>query len=378
MIYMLGGAGVRNFGDEMMVRNWLDFYGQAGLSRRVIVDGANATFLESFFGSRYGSVQFVNTFNKLKYNGPKLFWASMVRGLRFFENGGFSHYITLRKLAKQMEDVELVHLHGGGYLNDIWPQSAFLLGVAAAIKLRYGSRLVATGIGFLPLTPPPSEFQSAFRKVIETFDLFETRDQESCEFLRKYASAGNNVFFGLDDTYLATVETLAPNSDKRALHFSYYSSIKAEIKSIVESLPPRFVEQFDKIYFWQCTNGDDECLELVNAQIPRTVPLSLSELVFRPLPISNADFMITARFHPHLFAARAGSKGVFRRDGGYYDVKHGSISSLGSPFRQLSEFDAGRLEETPFFDRMTALDAERVAMKRKFAAAIVDLSHSAR
>ena len=79
--------------------------------------------------------------------------------------------------------------------------------------------------------------------------------------------------------------------------------------------------------------------------------------------------MITARFHPHLLAARYGATGAYRVDQGYYDVKQGSVVDLGSPFRRIGDAPLAELPAAPPpFNPIVRLDAERVAAKRRLAA----------
>lgn len=373
MLYMLGGAGVQNFGDEMMVKNWLDFYKESNLLSEVVVDGSNANFLKDFFSHSYINAEFVSVFNELKELGENDFWKSLRRGLNFYKNGGLKNYKQYNSFSSKIKNAKVMHLHGGGYLNTIWPKSAFLLGVAAATKLEFGCKLVATGIGLLPLSKPPAEFLKDWETVVKSFDIFETRDLESNEFIQRSVKSPSNVFFGLDDTFLDSVN-LSDQSFGRSLHFSYFNSAKPAINELVAELSEKFLSGFENFYFWQCRGEDNICLDVIKKRIPEIIPISLSDLVFKALPIKKNDYMITSRFHPHMFAARAGVVGLCRFDGGYYDVKQGSIVSLGSPFEQLENASSASIDylKRPF-DRIVDLDDERVAMKRKMAFNIVNL-----
>lgn len=380
MLYMLGGAGVQNFGDEMMVRNWLDFYKESGLLSDVVVDGADAVFLREFFSEKYSDATFVSIFNGLKELGENDFWKSLRRGLRFYENGGLNNYSQHRQWVKKIQNVKVMHLHGGGYLNTLWPKSAFLLGVAAATKYKFGCRLVATGIGLQPLSDPPDEFLSDFSKVISAFDVFESRDWYSNNFIQRTVNAPGNYFFGLDDTFLNSVDIEDSGVRRRGLHISYFPFGSPTFDKLIDDLPDNFFEKFEKIYFWNCAREDGACLDILKRSQKNIQVISLHDLIFRPLPLKVDDFMITSRFHPHMFAARAGAQGFCRfgsSGGGYYDVKQGSIVELGSSFKSLSS-DLSKFEQNKpiVFNRMLAFDLERVGMKRKLAKRIVDMYNS--
>ena len=83
--------------------------------------------------------------------------------------------------------------------------------------------------------------------------------------------------------------------------------------------------------------------------------------------------MITARFHPHLLAARHGAVGIYRPDEAYYQVKHGSIAALGSSFKP---FDAARglRDQMPTeagADGLLLRQGDLVAQKRRVVKAIM-------
>ena len=116
-----------------------------------------------------------------------------------------------------------------------------------------------------------------------------------------------------------------------------------------------------------------QLFERLAAVCPRAEAIRWQELVRGPIPVRPGDHMVTARFHPHLVAARHGATGAYRIDRGYYDVKQGSVVDLGSPFRRIGEAPlAELLAAPPPFSPIQRLDAERVAAKRKLAAWIYE------
>ncbi|MDP8249728.1 polysaccharide pyruvyl transferase family protein [Pseudochrobactrum saccharolyticum] len=370
MLYMLGGAGVSNFGDEFMVRRWLEFYKEHGLEGELTIDGASAENLSGLFGGIYRKASFVSVFNALKYSGPDNFWESLRRGLNFYDNGGLNNYREFKKWSEKIISTKLMHLHGGGYINEIWPQSAFLLGVAAATKLKYNCKLVGTGIGLLPLSKVPDLYRDEFNKIINTFDFIECRDYDSYLFLKNSVDNADNIFYGLDDTYLAHVDNVS-NVDGCNLHISYFSKAKESLHRLLNKLPDEYFNKFSNVYFWECTMQDRECFDIVKAKHPKVKLLDYRDLVLNPLPVNAGDEMITARFHPHLLAARKGVAGYYREDGSYYDVKQGSVVDLGSPFKSIEKITASHISQQDF-NRIVSFEDARVAMKRILGARIVE------
>lgn len=370
MLYMLGGAGVGNFGDELMVHKWLEFYRENGIDDSVVVDGASERILTELFSGIHRNVHFKNVFNKLKYTGPDDFWKSLRRGLNFYKNGGLRNYPELVRWADNIQNIKLMHLHGGGYLNSLWPKSAFLLGIAAATKLEYSCKLVATGIGLLPLPKVPDEYRADLERTFNAFDIFEMRDYQSSHFINEAISGRGNVFFGLDDTFLTPVHS-SVGGGKR-LHISFFSQAMPKLEQVLSSAPSQFYEQFDEVLFWECMKEEDQtCQKMVLKYIQNVKTVPMKKLVLEPLPVQPNDVMLTARFHPHLLAARAGVVGFYRLDGSYYDVKQGSVVELGSPFKPLEAFQSKDSQYEPGFNRILDFDAERVNIKRKLAQQIV-------
>jgi hypothetical protein len=367
MIYLVGGAGNGNFGDELIAKNWLDFLSAKNYCGGLIFDENSARISTQIFGGSFPSVNFTNDLSKLKWKGPKDFFGSLVRGVRFFENGGFDRHPDLRHLDALFSRVKVLHLHGGGYINIMWPHNAFLIGFAAAAKRRYGCRVVGTGLGILPVGDVPGQYVQLFRDTLEEFHVLELRDRWSYDYLRKFSNSPA-ILLGLDDTYLSPGSDGEPGSRPRTLHFSYFKSADL-FEQVLDFAGSGRAGKFDRVLFWACTDGDKECFERLREVAPHVELISCEKLVRGPLPVGVGDYMITARFHPHLLAARLGANGVFRKDYGYYDVKHGSIRDLGSLFAEMGDgIEPDRHRGA--FNAIHAYDAMRVAIKRRLASHI--------
>ena len=251
----------------------------------------------------------------------------------FFDYGGFDKHPSLRHFSDLFGEVEIFHLHGGGYLNSIWPKNAFILGFALALKKRFGTRLYGTGLGVLPLPAPTGTNATLIAEVMSAFEFIETRDLESFNYIKSHGGEAD-VIFGLDDCFLHT-RTLSPAEKRqgRWLHLSDFttSGFIEEILAIVD----RTNSCFDQIVFWECISRDGECASALKRHGADIRILRVDELVNEPLPVAVNDVMMTARFHPHLLAARLGAQGFFRTDKSYYDIKHRSLVISGSPFHNF-------------------------------------------
>lgn len=266
-----------------------------------------------------------------------------------------------------LRSASVVHLIGGGYVNDQWPHH---LGVAAAAGEAGrigGARVVATGQGFLPCADPEL-LADAFRD----FSLVAVRDAASRDLL-----AATDVLVRLvgDDGWLA----LSGSAPSRLADHPVYSAdpdtcrdlvlcvqsdlgdpdaladavarvladwaIPGERMTVVESIPGGDRVVWDKV----CAradgddgdHGDDGDDDEVGAALstlglPRARFVPFQELWAAGLPARPGQTWLTTRFHAHLFAAARGASGVALRLGSeYYDVKHGSLADAGSPWQLL-------------------------------------------
>lgn len=343
MIYSLGGAGYRNFGDELMVRSWLDWWGKNLADTKIAVDGASREALKDVFGAAYPDLVTLDAVNRLAARTTTGdFWDTVKRGLTFYDRGGFTHYKGLADQAAVLAEAKVIHLHGGGYLNNHFFGKGFLLGLAVASARRSGARLIGTGLGLVPLKTPQDKDRAMVAAALEEFELIETRDTESADILRKLSPEAR-VLDGLDDTFM---DDIVFNPDgKRRLHLSFNESRVDTPEFIsVESYIKQHHGDYDEVLFWQCAPNDAGAWRRIDQLGVGAEKIDFATLVSKPIPVSRGDHMITARFHPHMIGARGGAVGCYYTPGQYYDVKHGSVVRLGSGFQRM---DGGTL--TPEF-----------------------------
>src|SRR5690606_1834970 len=99
--------------------------------------------------------------------------------------------------------------------------------------------------------------------------------------------------------------------------------------------------------------------------------ISNFDLLRKGLPLSPSDFMLTARFHPHLMAARVGMSGYYTVGSAFYGNKHGLVSELGSTFRRIGSGPVTTFSEVPH--RMLQAEQGRVEEKHRVAQRILSL-----
>lgn len=353
-IYMLvGGGGVPNFGDELIIVKWLEWLRVQPryASTKIVLELNHMRVANSLGFKRMGHVFPSGDLSLARYRlGEKSFSDAFDMGRSFLDS---SHDDSrLRRLAERLSRTEVFHLHGGGYLNDYWPSHAFSLGLGCAVKEKFGKTVVGTGLGLGPFVS-----DSAINRVKDAaliFDHFEVRDEVSYEY------AGDSSVQGVDDVFLSPVRSEFVGGN--ALHVSL---IGDTVDGVLENLlPSRFIDNFDRCYFWICTPQDAAAFAVIGSSHRHFVPLSVKDLL-HGIPVGSSNFMLTERFHPHLVGARLGFGGVYVSNNGYYDAKHGSVIGLGSGFSSISSQSSiwDSYESTKYSPNMLAADFEVIAKK---------------
>ena len=305
MIYLIGGAGNGNFGDELIVRCWLEACGRPGSTRRWSATSNYAGISRRFLGRLHPEAVFVDDVNRLKARGPDTFYAAFARGWRFYENGGFERHPDLADLAARLAQTRLLHLHGGGYVNTIWPRNAFLLGFAAATKRQFGCRLVGTGLGLLPAAAAPELYRPLLAEALAEFDLLEVRDRWGFDWLRRLSDSPR-IQLGLDDSFLMRREPPAAPGP-RTLHVSWFGFAEG-FEAVLDLAAGAGAAGFERVLFWACIDRDMQLFERLAAACRRAEAIHWQDLVAR------ADPGAARRPHGHRALPPAPDRRPLRRD----------------------------------------------------------------
>lgn len=405
MIYLLSGSGAPNFGDELIVRNWLAHYTSNHPDIELNLDCKSVKKTLKIHGAAHPHARFFFFLKALSQDrADGSFWEHSARGFEFvmanasvlmplprqWKRKSFldtllapKNRVTLddrgRKLHIPPEDfpdftkVRLIHLVGGGYISGTWPNSGFLLGCCAALKRLFGVPVIATGLGVSPLPPPPPEWAGFMRSLLADFDLFETRDAASHASIAAILGGRGSARFGLDDAFLRFPEQKvsqhpdAPQDERPSLHLSFFPKIArfGPTGEFVEEIRT-LAGSFGRVYFWLCCKQDLKIYLLLKKAIPRLKMLTPAKLSYGAIPMKESDFMITARFHPHLIAAGTGMSGVFLAQSPFYHAKHRSVKALGSSFVALESHRT--LQETVALARNHPDAKQLQARMREFSA----------
>lgn len=361
MILLVGGGGIPNYGDELIIRNWLKWYHDSGVidNHEIVVEGYTSSVLRNTFADHFPRTQWSHAIRQARVKHRAIdFWGALTQGLQAEESVDAAGQQSFQEAT----EASLMHIHGGGYINGKWPSHAFVLGLASAARERAGTQAIATGLGISPLANPDAEQRKVLDRAIDSFDFIEVRDSWSYEFLRRNLSGRrrDKVILGLDDAFLYAVES--SGSKHHTLHLALRDDPQSD--SIIERLTHKFVGSFDRHVFWVCKPSDAGAYVKTASRFRLFELAGVSQLL-EDTRLGPNDTLITERFHPHLQAARAGATGVYWSGSKYYDTKHGSLTKMGSPFIPDHGKEFGRIEPTGTPSRMHLEDSKNIETKQR-------------
>lgn len=353
VVYLVTTAGFPNFGDELIVEAWLRYLAVHRPFARVVVDsqrpGQAALLLRHanrravFVDTVWNLVQYASGDQAGPEVDPEAPWEWIAKATT-----------RLGVAPREGDGVELllrastIHIVGGGYLNNVWPHHANLVTVVAEAAQVTGARAVATGAGLTPgFTGAALE---RFRADVESFDVFDVRDQPSADLLGAVPSAS----FTGDDAWLSPrvhrkPQSIPPTSGvvlcaQSDLTDDFVWGGRTGLDALVEFIGATLDEwqvPGSDVTVLECIPGlDIEVAERLGDRLAGSQRISFLQAWRSGLPVSQGQTWLSTRFHPHLLAAAAGDSGVAvvsKPD--YYGTKHNSLVKAGSQWTVVSGGD---------------------------------------
>jgi polysaccharide pyruvyl transferase WcaK-like protein len=327
-IYLVAPAGHPNFGDEFIVSAWLRELYRRRPHARVILDCHSPGIASILHANVHPHLTVTDT---LWHLGLKCADEDeVVEALKdTYSKPLLTTGLNLAKTA------DIVHVIGGGWLNDTWPHHLKVLAAAASLN---ATNKVMTGQGFIP----GDEIKDQLDKWLQHFDHVAVRDEPSEALFANLA----HVERGLDDAWLAASDPAAVhglgwgNADARERDFVVIA--QSDLLGIeVDELARRIIRQLkhlgatgDDVAYVECIpEYDHKVLDLLREFDPELMEhvrvVAFDELWAFGLPTREGQTWISTRFHPHLVAAARGVSGiaVSAHAGMYYTVKHASVGS---------------------------------------------------
>ncbi|RDH77962.1 polysaccharide pyruvyl transferase family protein [Mycolicibacterium moriokaense] len=339
IVYLVAPGGHPNYGDEFILRGWLRHLARTRPDADVVVDchtpGQAAILLRQW----HPRALFVDTMWRICDQTSHLPAAQGVTLARdVVRNPG--------RMPKLVTGIELlsradtVHLVGGGYINSVWSHHLALLATAAGVSDFWGRRVVATGMGLMPVGSP--ERLSLLRELQASFTLFDVRDGPSYQAI---ADAGGNAVLTGDDAWLAIRDDGVYNTESEAAQRDVVLCLQSDLmedfgcgqgtdglSDAITQLIDRWRLRGDDVAVVEGIPGSDRVVfDRIAHLLPGAAFATFTDVWRHGLPARQGQTWVSTRFHPHLLAAGVGASGlalVGRSD--YYPVKHQSLIDAGS------------------------------------------------
>ena len=330
-IILSGGSGAPNYGDELILQQWIRYITTKYPLADLHVQGTSVKGLAS-------SVKVAKNSNKPTYSTSLLsyaleeknlsFFEQFLRGKRYIEHQVFRKDPKTQSYQEKFERCDVFHLHGGGYMNSFWPAFGFLFGVGAALKKCYNAKFVCTGIGVTPLTVKSKKEHELLKMILNSSDLFGVRDPFGVSFLSEKTHIA--PFADIDDAFLEDVKVNPDLINSSTFHISTYSSILKKDKSILETIQ-RKAEKHESLCIWECCpTVDKEAIETIKKLGFNNKVISIESLLADGIPFGKNHKLFTIRYHPAVQVYRIGGYVEPHFSGDYYTHKHQATHVLGA------------------------------------------------
>ncbi len=361
IIYLVGTSGHPNFGDEFIAASWLKYLAEVRPEADIWLDSPQPGMAQALFEGLHPRLRVTNTIWRLVHENAELPADAAAKNIRerISSLGTPAYDLGLLK----MREAESLHLIGGGYVNGTWPHHAGLVAGMRAVADLTGARLFATGQGLMPALSPAPEETPLFRG----FDYARARDEAS--------AAAHGLEVGLDDAFLGVEGAIARNVAAPGLYVCIQNEMADEGRfeaavALARGEVQRALREGTDVYYVEAFPGSDRfAYERLADLIPEERFMPFLDVWTHGLPLSDRQTWVTSRFHLHLLAAAAGARGIaVGMKAGYYDVKHESVTALGSGWPLALDEDSPAMpaQTGPLAAELPAL----VARKRAEAAAL--------
>lgn len=347
-IHLISWAGFPNYGDELIAARWLRFLAEARPEAEVWLDTRFPGMTATLFGDMHPRLRATDVlFRSLDavLRDPSRTIEELVT-----EHGSPAFDLALQDLGR----ADTLHVLGGGFLHAHWPEHALLLDALRAVARRSGARLLATGQGLMPAGP--AHFAD--------FDHVSVRDVPSAKHL--------GIPRGVDDAYLLPHLPRIPRTPRGAdgpdeVMVCIQDDLQDEGSfdrhvALARTALERLDVPRERVRYVEAIPGADHPgYAALQDLVAEDGFVPFADLWRDSLPMGPQQLWITTRFHHHLMASLHGARGMaLAGRAGYYDVKHRSISELGSRWAVVPS--GGRL---PDLGRLRPPRSFRAAVRAK-------------
>lgn len=343
---LVGAVGGPNFGDELILSTWINIIRKRDTSAQIFCDGYNLDNLKLFVKGRADVVNEMESLWRVGWvirpESKHNIWTDIREKSKKNDN---NKLIVDTLNALQEKKFDQIHIIGGGYINNIWPDNYMILLLTRLLAWQTGARLIATGLG---LVPTGENDLLGLCSLLKTFDFVDVRDEESYNLLKEIHServtyTGDDVLLLLsEDTYNYPIQKIKDKSLVLCLQNDLFEGDMILEKIFVpKTIQVLKKNSINKIVIAMAMKDD---VSLLSNELKLTldrlniniVTVDPGELLRDGFPVSDEGVIFTSRYHPHFLGALSGFKGIAISSTNYYDIKHKAVHSMGSNWPVLN------------------------------------------
>lgn len=310
-INLIGAIGGGNFGDELILNTCKEQYNIIS-KIKYIYSGFDKNFiLKEKTDLNNIDINFFNIMSELR----DIFFKKQIICLD-----------DILKKFKQYPKIDILHLIGGGYINNLWPANYALTAITFLYSQKYQIPIFATGIS---LFPECNDFN--FFELLNNFNIFDVRDIYSHQLISSSSYTGDDVLLQFNklityNTVPSLILSLQSHlfSNQEILEKIFSIPILTNIKKrginniiIIEAAPEDTV-LFRRSYLNKIKDLSIN-IEFLNAE----------HLIKSGIPYNINSKIISSRYHIHLIYAMLDVKGIALYENSYYQNKHMSVINMG-------------------------------------------------
>lgn len=344
---LIGSVGGPNFGDEAIMRVWIESYLEKSQNNVVFFDGyarenLNKISKNMFYPNAYLSSESQSIFNSTKslhFSDGK----NMASNLNDYCN-------KIKKISDSIKElnVEQIHIFGGGYINSIWPDNYLLLVSSVLAAAEANIPLIASGQG---LTPSNQNYMK-FLQFFKYFSFCDVRDKESFGIISDIIKTDKGSFTGDDAilSFLMKKNPLVKEESTPSVVFCVQNDLfdgnlfakkilSDEIFSFFSGKGFKnfkFISAMHNDYFPE----DENIKKMATKHNISITHINEMQLIKYGIPVHKDSFFITSRYHVHLLASLWGCKGISLYKNEYYKIKHDAVNMMGSLWKCMNYDEA--------------------------------------
>ncbi|MFD6092496.1 polysaccharide pyruvyl transferase family protein [Oerskovia sp. NPDC060338] len=332
VIYLVGVAGNPNYGDELIARTWLEYLAVHHPNDDVWFDTPHPGPAAALLAGLHPRLRVTDTMWRLRDLGEQ-FGDARAFVLKALHDPGHAPWWAAG--IDVLRSADIVHIIGGGYLNELWSSNFAVVAGVGWLAENTGARTALSGAG---LTPLSDGNRNDLVQDLSAFDVVDVRDIPSALTLADAGDPPLGAQRTADDVFLSAPYAHIDSATADLFDVGIVlqddlvqidkGALRAFIRAQVEAwgTPP------DRIAFIECIPRiDASSAQDVGADWPGAQFYPFQHLWNRGFPAGAHQRWISTRFHPHLLAARVGARGIaISVHEGYYDTKHRSLVDLGS------------------------------------------------